>query len=55
MSPDGQKLFFNAGAPYQTGALTSIDTDIYSCNIDGSNVVKIIDRGSRRVFISSVF
>jgi hypothetical protein len=48
MSPNGQKLFFEAGTPYQTGALTSVSNDIYSCNIDGSSVTKVISRGTDR-------
>jgi hypothetical protein len=48
MSPNGQKLFFEAGPPYQTGALTSVSNDIYSCNIDGSSVTKVISKGTER-------
>jgi hypothetical protein len=55
MSPNGQKIFFNAGPPFQSGAISSVDTDIYTCNIDGTNVVKIIDRGNRTIYIQGVY
>ena len=51
MSPNGQKLFFEAGPPYQTGALTSISNDIYSCNTDGTSVTKIISKGTERSLV----
>jgi hypothetical protein len=44
MSPDGKKIFFNAGPAASIGALYAGSTDIYSCNFDGSSVTKIIDR-----------
>ena len=37
LSPNGQKLFFTAG--------TSTRGDLYSCNADGSNIIKIVDKG----------
>ncbi len=37
MSPNGEKIFFTAG--------TSPYGDLYSCNFDGSNLTKIVDRG----------
>ncbi|MBS1639927.1 MAG: hypothetical protein JSR12_07710 [Bacteroidetes bacterium] len=43
LSPDGKKIFFNAGA-VNSGGYNS-NADIYSCNIDGSGVTKIIDKG----------
>jgi len=46
LSVNGQKIFFEAGPPYQTGATTSTNNDIYSCNIDGSGVIKIVDKGT---------
>jgi hypothetical protein len=39
MSPDGTKIFFTAGP---TG---TFEGDLYTCNADGSNVTKIVDRG----------
>jgi Tol biopolymer transport system component len=41
LSPDGKKIFFTA----TSSSDTQKKGDIYSCNVDGSNVVKIIDRG----------
>lgn len=38
VSPDGSKLFFSAGPNKVWG-------DIYSCNIDGGNAVKIVTGG----------
>jgi len=38
LSPNGQKIFFTAG--------TTWNGDIYSCNVDGSSVIKIVDRGN---------
>ena len=39
LSPDGQKIFFQAHETRKAGSFNSI----YSCNVDGSNVAKIID------------
>ena len=44
LSPDGKKIFFNAGPAASFGAPYAGSTDIYSCNSDGSSVTKIIDR-----------
>lgn len=38
LSPNGQKIFFTAGSVF--------NGDLYSCNIDGSNVSKIVDKGN---------
>jgi len=46
LSPDGKKIFFNAGPAASIGAFYAGSTDIYSCNIDGSSVTKIIDRST---------
>jgi Tol biopolymer transport system component len=40
MSPNGTKIFFTAGSSGQYYG------DLYSCNVDGSSVTKIVDRGS---------
>jgi Tol biopolymer transport system component len=47
MSPNGQKIFFTAGIrdPRSSLANTITITDLYSCNVDGSSVTKIIDKG----------
>jgi len=37
LSPNGQKIFFTAG--------TVFNGDLYSCNADGSSVIKIVDKG----------
>ena len=36
LSPDGQKIFFFGGNPVSPGA-----NSLYSCNIDGSNVLAV--------------
>jgi hypothetical protein len=55
LSPDGKKIFFNAGPAASVGALYAGSTDIYSCNSDGSSVTKIIDRTTfDKVIIRSV-
>lgn len=46
LSPDGKKIFFAAGPPVNYNGFTFAETcDLYSCNVDGSNVTKIVDRG----------
>ena len=46
LSPDGKKIFFTAGPPVYFNGFTFAETgDLYSCNVDGSNVTKIVDRG----------
>jgi hypothetical protein len=40
MSPDGKKLFFSAS----TDGYGETADGIYSCNVDGSNVTKIINK-----------
>jgi hypothetical protein len=42
ISPDGKKLFLDV-FPVTTGSTASI----YSCNIDGSGLIKILTQGSR--------
>lgn len=39
LSPDGLTVFFHAGIP-------GSHSNIYSCNLDGSNVKKILDGGA---------
>jgi Tol biopolymer transport system component len=41
LSPDGQKIFFFADNPVSPGA-----NSLYSCNIDGSNVLPVITSSS---------
>ncbi|MBI2284517.1 MAG: hypothetical protein HYU71_12465 [Bacteroidetes bacterium] len=43
MSPNGQKIFFTAG-PISTSQIVA-SGDLYSCNVDGSSVTKILDKG----------
>jgi hypothetical protein len=43
LSPNGQKVFFTAGPPLSSGSTIAGVTSMYSCNIDGSNILKIID------------
>ena len=45
LSPDGQKIFFEAGASTQT----KISGDLYTCNFDGSGVIKIVDRAGGNI------
>lgn len=40
MSPDGQKIFFTAA----TGT-NVYGGDLYSCNVNGTNIIKIVDKG----------
>jgi Tol biopolymer transport system component len=49
ISPNGQKIFFTAG--------TSFAGDIYSCNVDGSSVSKIVDKGgtSNNIILGSAY
>lgn len=39
LSPDGQTLFFHAG-------IAGNHSNIFSCNIDGTNVKKVLDGGA---------
>ena len=46
LSPDGKKIFFLAGAAYSFNGNTypyTLTPSIYSCDFDGSNVVKVIN------------
>lgn len=42
VSPDGKKIFFTAGEGSSNNVTAG---DLYSCNSDGTNVTKIIDKG----------
>lgn len=44
MSPNGQKIFFTAGIRTGTSQI-AFSGDLYSCNVDGSSVTRIIDKG----------
>lgn len=55
LSPNGQKIFFSAGPPYSGDPIKTIEASIYSCNIDGSNVIKIIDRGTRSIMLTGAY
>ncbi|MBB6273143.1 Tol biopolymer transport system component [Pedobacter cryoconitis] len=46
LSPDGKTIFFEAGAAGSSSGNISYQTDLYSCNIDGSNLKKVIDHGT---------
>ncbi|MBX3256654.1 MAG: hypothetical protein KF862_21135 [Chitinophagaceae bacterium] len=41
ISLDGQKTFFTA-----TASASVFSGDLYSCNVDGINIIKIVDKGS---------
>ena len=45
MSPNGQKIFFCAGAVDGSGSIL-IKGSLYVCNSDGTGVTKIVDRGN---------
>jgi len=54
VSPNAQKIFFTAGAPYNSSS--NIGTgDLYSCNIDGSGVTKIVDRANGFINIGQAY
>lgn len=53
VSPDGRKIFFTAGA--QAGTSTDYYSDLYSCNIDGSSVTKIVDRAGSFIQLGQAF
>jgi hypothetical protein len=57
MSPNGQKIFFTAGAPDAGNMNVSSRGDLYSCNVDGSGVTKIIDKGgaTNRIQIGNAY
>jgi len=47
LSPDGKKIFFIAGVKnYYNNELYTHSGNIYSCNLDGSNVTKVVDKGN---------
>jgi Tol biopolymer transport system component len=49
ISPNGQKIFFTAGA---TG---SFKGDLYNCNTDGSSVTKIHDRAGGNIILGAAY
>lgn len=53
LSPDGEKIFFNAGPADSYGTLPKY-TEIYSCNNDGSNVTKIVSNDTGFISIGDV-
>ena len=60
LSPDGRKIFFIAGTTATPGFNNtpytfSTDTDLYSCNIDGTNVTKIVDSGTGSIHFSAAY
>ncbi len=42
LSPDGKKVFMTVRQSITVGGVITNDSYIYSCNIDGSNFVKVI-------------
>ncbi len=42
LSPNGQKIFFTAGP--KVSGYNDYYGDLYSCNIDGTGLIKIVDR-----------
>ena len=52
ISPDRQKLFFNAG---ELDSYGDADDDLYSCNIDGSGVRKVADNNGGSIQIGQAY
>jgi Tol biopolymer transport system component len=53
ISPDGKSIYFDA---FLTDGKTEVGNwDIYSCNIDGSNVYQVISDVSKSVTISTAY
>ena len=52
ISPNGQKIFFNAGELDSYGDAVR---HLYSCNIDGSNVSKIVDRAGGYITLGQAY
>lgn len=52
LSADGKKIFFTAGP--DAGLGFSVKTDIYSCNLDGSNLTKIVTGDDSFIVIGDV-
>jgi hypothetical protein len=48
LSPDCKKLFFAAGPSYPSDPGVSANADIYSCNIDGTSLTKVIARTTEK-------
>jgi hypothetical protein len=57
MSPNAQKIFFTAGAPDAGYPNVCTNGDLYSCNVDGSGLSKIIDKGgiTNRIQIGNAY
>lgn len=53
MSPDGKKIFFTAGFAGSKGYVD--EGDVYSCNADGSNVTKIVDKGGNLIKLMGAY
>ena len=51
LSPDGQKVFFEAGTSNQT----KISGDLYVCNVDGTGVRMILDRAGGNIILGGVY
>lgn len=49
ISPDGTKIFFTGATSLLNGA------DLYSCNADGTNVVKIVDRAGGGIILGGAY
>ncbi len=52
LSADGKKIFFTAGP--DDGLGFSVKTDIYSCNLNGSNLTKIVTGDGSFIVIGDV-
>ena len=53
ISPNGQKIFFTAGPRDPNSNFYHFD--LYSCNIDGTGVVKIVDRAGGEISLSQAY
>jgi Tol biopolymer transport system component len=55
LSPNGQKIFFTAGPSEFSSDRTTYNTDLYVCNIDGTGVTKIYDRGTSAIQLGGAY
>lgn len=51
MSPNGQKIFFTAGAT----SAGNYSGDLYVCNLDGTGVTKIVDRAGGNIILGGAY
>lgn len=54
MSPDGKKIFFTAGPKADQGS-NGYYGDLYSCDINGTNVTKIISKAGGDIILGGAY